>query len=212
MFLIEIACPQGALDAEDRSWFADSIVAGLTGSESESAHDTPEETLRRARAMTHVGFRELIDWTTGDGPWKASAVPPLWLTITVPEAWREEMSRHVIGWIRRAVRELDGRHGWQRKADDLWVNLTGVADGSIGLGGKPSTADDVLDHLTEEFRANRDHGRPVPEGRVVDPICGMLVRLGPRSITLEHDGETLGFCAEACRDSYARRYASSDAP
>ncbi|NYE71234.1 YHS domain-containing protein [Microlunatus parietis] len=33
----------------------------------------------------------------------------------------------------------------------------------------------------------------------------MLVRLGPRAITLDHDGVTYGFCAENCRDAYARR-------
>ncbi len=66
--------------------------------------------------------------------------------------------------------------------------MTGIGDGSIGLGGKPATADVVLEHLTEEFRANLAQGRTVPEGTVIDPMCGMLVGLGPRAITLDHDG------------------------
>lgn len=204
MNLIEITGPRGGLTEADRAELAETIVSGLltTGDE-----DVPEETMRRARAMTHLGFRELDHWTTGDGPWRPPAPPPLWLTITVPESWRDEMARHVIGWIRRAVRQLDQRHGWQRDPASLRINLTGIGDGSIGLGGRPSTADEVLDHLTEEFRANLDHGREIPEGRVVDPVCGMLVRLGPRAITLDHDGATLGFCAENCRDAYARRHA-----
>lgn len=206
MILIDIACPVGALEDADRATVADDIISGLITDSGDSTSKAPEETMRRARTMTHLGFRELIRWTTGDGPWQPTSAPPLWLTITVPEAWREEMSRHVIGWIRRVVRDLDQRHDWTRDPGSLWINLVGAPDGSIGLGGRPATADDVLDHLTEEFRANRDHDRPLPEGTVVDPMCGMLVRLGPRSITLDHDGETLGFCAESCRDSYARRY------
>ncbi len=70
--------------------------------------------MRRVRTMAHLGFRELLDWTTGDGPWRPPAAPPLWLTITVPESWRDETARHTIGWIRRAIRRLDDRRGWQR--------------------------------------------------------------------------------------------------
>jgi len=209
MILIDIAGPRDALDDADRSMIADDILSGLVGTGAGTAEEVPEETMRRVRTMAHLGFRELLDWTTGDGPWRPPAVPPLWLTITVPESWRDETARHTIGWVRRAIRRLDDRHGWQRIPGALWINVIGIGDGSIGLGGKPATADDVLEHMTEDFRANLAQGRTLPEGTVVDPMCGMLVRLGPRAITLDHDGETFGFCAEACRDSYVRRYAAS---
>lgn len=38
------------------------------------------------------------------------------------------------------------------------------------------------------------------------PICGMRVRLGPDAITLEHEGQTLGFCATGCLAAYARNH------
>lgn len=204
MNLIEIRCPVGALDAADRAAFAGYITEGLVGDQ--MSDDVPEETLRRARAMTHVGFRELDGWSTGDGAWQPGTTPPLWITMTVPEQWRDEMARHVIGWLRRAARRLDARHGWERTVGDLWINMAGIADGSIGLDGKPATADDVVTVMSEEFRAKADAGDvDLPEGVVIDPMCGMKVRLGKGAVTLEHSGTTMGFCARNCRAAYARR-------
>ncbi|GGR50845.1 YHS domain-containing protein [Nocardioides luteus] len=205
MNLIEIRCPAGALDDSDRAWLAAEITAGLVGDG--MTEEVPAETLSRARAMTHVGFLALDGWTTGDGPWPrdVGVAPPMWITMTVPEQWREEMSRYVIGWFRRAVHGLDARKGWKRSGGDLWINLVGVVDGSIGLDGRPSTADDVVATMTAEFRAKADAGDvDLPDGVVIDPMCGMKVRLGKGAITLEHDGVTLGFCAMACRDAYVR--------
>ena len=207
MNLIDISCPAGGLTEQDRQWLAAEIVSGLVGSDEIGEAGVPEDTMRRARRMTHVGFRELTDWTTGDGPWQPGSAPPLWVTATVPEEWREELSRHLFGWVRRAVKRLDQRHGWQRDGGSLWINLVGIADGSIGLNGKPTTADDVVLFMTEEFRSRLDAGLKLPEGIVVDPICGMQVRLGPRAITLEQGDEVVGFCAKSCRDAYARRHA-----
>ncbi|MBB4932324.1 YHS domain-containing protein [Lipingzhangella halophila] len=206
MFLIEIAHPSGALTDDDRAAVARSIISGLMGTDEEAAIEgVAEETMRRARPMTHVAFRELTGWTNGNGPVSAEAAPPIWVTITVPEAWRDDMARPTTGFVRRAVRRLDNDHGWQRTGGDLWINMVGVADGSIGLNGKPSTADDVLEYMTEEFRAVLDAGRELPEGVLLDPMCGMQVRLDRNAITLDHDGETIGFCAPGCRDAYARR-------
>lgn len=204
MNLIEIRCPSDALDAEDRALLAGDITAGLVGDH--MTDDVPEETLARARAMTHVGFSQLDAWTTGAGPWEPGSTPPLWITVVVPELWRDEMARYVIGCIRRAARRIDARHGWKRSVGDLWINVIGIGDGSIGLDGKPATADDVVAVMSEEFRAKADAGGiELPEGVVIDPMCGMKVKLGGRAITLEHDGRTLGFCAMNCRDAYARR-------
>lgn len=204
MHLIEIRCPAGSLDPADRAALADDVVHGLVGDQ--MVGDVPEETLRRAQTLTHVAFAELDGWTTGAGRWQQGDAPLLWITVTVPEMWRAEMSPYVIGWLRTAVRQLDDRRGWQRSSGDLWINVTGVADRSIGLDGRPATADDVLAVMTEEFRARtEDAAADLPEGVVIDPMCGMRVRLGKGAITLEHNGVVLGFCAQNCRDAYARQ-------
>lgn len=202
MMLIEVAHPAGALRSADRELLTDRILTVLL-----TTDHAPEETMRRARSMTHVAFRELHGWHTGDGPLASGAVPPMIITITVPELWREEVSRHTIGAIRAAVRRLDVTRGWHRNGGDLWVNVLGIPDGSIGLNGKATDADGVLDFMTEDFRTAQASGAamPVPDGMLVDPICGMLVRPGKESITLEEDDATIGFCALGCRDAYVRQ-------
>jgi hypothetical protein len=203
MFLIEIACPRGALTDGDRKELAGDICRVLVGAEEGVA----AETMRRARAMTHVGFRELDGWTTGDGPWVPGDPPPLWITLTVPEAWRGEMSRTTIGMVRRGVRRLDRSRGWQRPEGHLWINVVGVADGSIGMDGRPGTADEVVGRMTAEYQGQDDAAAAdLPEGVTVDPMCGMHVRLGRGAVTLEHEGRTMGFCARSCRAAYARRH------
>jgi len=204
MNLIEIRCPSGSLAPADRAALAADVVHGLVGDQ--MVGEVPEETLRRAQAMTHVAFSELAGWTTGSGRWQPGEAAPLWITVTVPEMWREEMSPYVIGWLRTAVHQLDERRGWRRATGDLWINITGVADRSIGLDGRPATADDVLAVMTKEFRARAEGAATdLPDGMVIDPMCGMKVRLGKGAITLEQDGAVLGFCAQNCRDAYARR-------
>ncbi|KHL10561.1 hypothetical protein CLV56_1969 [Mumia flava] len=212
MILIDIRCPADGLDSTDRTALADDVVAGLVGDQ--MSEDVPDETLARARAMTHVVFGSVEGWTTGHGRWHSDSqstdsqgtAAPLWITVTVPETWRDEIAPSLIGWVRRAVRHLDERQGRERSVGDLWINVTGIVDGSIGLDGRPATADDVVAVMSEPFHARRDTDDvDLPEGTVIDPMCGMRVRLGPRAITLESDGATLGFCARSCRDAYVRR-------
>lgn len=202
MFLIEIRYPRQALPEEDRRMLATEITNSIAGGHGDAV--APEETMRRARRMMHVAFVAVDDWHDGDGPWRVGA-PPLWMTLTVPESWRSEISSTMDDMLRRAVRTVDARHEWVRTGPDLWINVVGIEDGSIGLDGKASTADDLVAYMTEEFRAKGSDGANVPDGFVIDPMCGMFVKLGPRAITLEHEGATLGFCAEACRATYARR-------
>ncbi|WP_243088012.1 hypothetical protein [Streptomyces sp. 891-h] len=123
------------------------------------------------------------------------------------------MPRTAIGMVRRGVRRLDRSHGWQRPEGHLWINLVGIADGSIGMDGKPGTADDVVGQMTAGYRAQNEAANAdsagLPEGVTIDPMCGMRVRLGRGAFTLEHEGRTMGFCAKSCRAAYARQYGLS---
>lgn len=219
MFLIEIKSPRDALTDDARGSLAGDIRRLLVGAEKGVA----EETMQRARSLTHIGFGELESWTTGDGPWIPGTVPPLWVTLTVPEAWRAEMSRTAIGIIRRSVRRLDRRQGWQRPDGALWINLVGIEDGSLGMDGHAVSGSGVVSHMTAEFRARLAAEAPAASdtepdaagatqpvglspGIMIDPMCGMQVRLGPGALTLEHAGRTVVFCAAACRAAYADEY------
>lgn len=49
-----------------------------------------------------------------------------------------------------------------------------------------------------------DH-HPAPVERRRDPVCGMSVRLdaaAEEGLVVEHDGQTVAFCREACRDAF----------
>lgn len=206
MMLIEIAHPAGRLDDHDRELAGRAITDLFLGVDG-APHGHAVETIRRARTATHIAFRELQGWRTGDGPVAPDAAPPLIITLTVPEAWcREGGARTFIGLLRTAVRRLDDHHGWKRPRGSLWVRVDGVPDGSIGLDGYPATGDDVLAFLTEEFQAARENGTaaPVPEGRLPDPICGMTVSDGKGSLVMEDGGERLGFCSQGCQDAYVK--------
>lgn len=198
MNLIEVTYPEGSLDADDRAAIADEITASLRDFD-----EAPEATMRRARAMTHVVFHAGQSWATGDGPLSAEQPPPLLVTLTVPEAWREEVSKGFMDIIRGALEHHGASGDAERPGGDVWINVVGIADGSIGLNGMPSTADDVLMYMTEEYRASADDA-DLPDGVVIDPICGMQVPLDKGAPTLVHEGETIGFCSQGCRSNYAR--------
>jgi xanthine dehydrogenase accessory factor len=42
-----------------------------------------------------------------------------------------------------------------------------------------------------------------PERSAVDPVCGMAVAMTDRTPQLEHEGRTLYFCCDGCRDAFA---------
>lgn len=52
-----------------------------------------------------------------------------------------------------------------------------------------------------------------PPEFAVDPICGMTVTAQPSTLHVEHDGETVYFCAPACKRAYeAQHVGVGDAP
>lgn len=203
MLLMEIAHPTGSLDDRDRDLVSGAFLDMFLGSPGHM-----EEVLRRVRAATHIAFRELQGWRTGDGPHREGAAPPMVVTLTLPQVWQEESAAFMIGLVRAAVRRLDDEHGRVRPPGSLWVRVEGVPDGSIGLDGRPAAASDVLAFLTEDFRAARENGTaaPVPAGRLPDPVCGMTVADGKGALVVEDRGERLGFCSRVCRDTYVAEH------
>lgn len=201
MFLIEVAHPAGAVDPDAQATIANHISHRMM-----TRKAAPAETLERARRVLHIRFQEASTWWTGDGLVKDGEPPPFVVTVTIPAAWREEFSSHGIAAIRGAIAEFDTQHGFVRGGGDLWVNVVGIADGSIGLNGAATDAIGVVNYITEQYRATTHEAPTLPDGVVIDPICGMRVRLGPGAITLRHDGEVVGFCSTGCRAAYADQH------
>ncbi|GAA4244988.1 hypothetical protein GCM10022255_010350 [Dactylosporangium darangshiense] len=192
MNLIEIACPEGTLDETQRREVAGAVIANLL-----VEPDAPAEAVERAGRITHVWFREGRTWTTGG----SGAAAPFVVTVTVPEAWREELSRRAMGAVRAALtRHAGAATGGEDPA--VWINVVGVHEGSIGMNGKPSMSTDIVRYLTRGVEPSAP--ADLPDGVVIDPVCGMRVRLGPQAHTLVHDGRTIGFCATGCLAVYAQ--------
>jgi xanthine dehydrogenase accessory factor len=69
---------------------------------------------------------------------------------------------------------------------------------AIGARTPAEIALSILASVVDVRRAGRS-----PAATAVDPVCGMTVAALPGSPSLEHQGETLFFCCEGCRDRFA---------
>ena len=66
----------------------------------------------------------------------------------------------------------------------------------IGARTPEEIAVSILARIIEVRRGSR-------AATAVDPVCGMTVAVGPGTPSLEHEGETVHFCCEGCRDAFA---------
>ena len=57
----------------------------------------------------------------------------------------------------------------------------------------------------EGWKAPGGASAPAPVssgGAAVDPVCGMTIHAGPETPHVTHDGHTVYFCSEHCRDRF----------
>jgi xanthine dehydrogenase accessory factor len=89
----------------------------------------------------------------------------------------------------------------------------------IGARNAPEIALSILAAMVRAIRVDGLTAAPAPAGSTavlprtaVDPVCGMTVAALPGTPSLEHEGETLFFCCEGCRDRFAlaHRHAGAD--
>ena len=79
----------------------------------------------------------------------------------------------------------------------------------LDIGGRTAAeiALSVLAELVAERRAREKVLPPAVPATAVDPVCGMTVAVTAGTPSLEHDGETVHFCCEGCREAFARQHA-----
>jgi xanthine dehydrogenase accessory factor len=79
----------------------------------------------------------------------------------------------------------------------------------IGAQTPPEVALTILARLIQTRYSGRyaaplrAPGAEAPPSFAIDPICGMTVTMAPDTPHLEHGGETIWFCREACKTEYA---------
>jgi xanthine dehydrogenase accessory factor len=82
----------------------------------------------------------------------------------------------------------------------------------LGARTPPEIALSILARIVEVRRARDAHvgalgdaaAAPAPPRTAVDPICGMTLVVVDDTPSLQHDGETIWFCCEGCRQTYEK--------
>ena len=86
--------------------------------------------------------------------------------------------------------------------DELRARVRTPAGLDIGAYTAEEIALSILAQIVEVRR--RRVAPPVPVATTaVDPVCGMEVAIADATPRLEHDGATVHFCCEGCRDAFA---------
>ncbi|MCX5249895.1 hypothetical protein OG895_32555 [Streptomyces sp. NBC_00201] len=209
MILIELFAPAGVLDRTQRQQLGTRLIDALMGTEDAHA----EAVMDSARALTQVLIHEPAAWITGDRPPVDPADPPRYLIrVSAPAAWRKEMSAHAIDRLTQALAETEAEAGRDpdrlRDQPHALVHVVGIAEGSLGMCGRPMGSLDLTQHMTAPHRddiANTPTDG-LPPGTVLDPVCGMTVDLNTTDLTLEVEGTVHGFCNGQCRRIFAQEH------
>ncbi|MFI6658545.1 hypothetical protein ACIBL8_23785 [Streptomyces sp. NPDC050523] len=206
MILIELFAPAGVLDQAQRAEAGKRLIDALMATGDTHA----EAVMDSARALTQVLVHEPAAWITGDRPGTDPADPPRYLVrVTAPAAWRKDMSGHAIDRLTQVLADTEAAAGRDpgrlRDQPHALVQVVGIAEGSLGMYGRPMGSLDLIRHMTAPHRAAVAHlaTDDLPPGTVIDPVCGMTVDLGATDLTLEVDGTVHGFCNGQCRRIFA---------
>ncbi|MFJ9543800.1 hypothetical protein ACIRPX_42230 [Streptomyces sp. NPDC101225] len=206
MIVIEVFAPAGVLGPAQRQRLGERLIDALMGTEDAHA----EAVMDSARALTQVLVHEPAAWITGDRRPVDPADPPRYLIrVGAPAAWRKEMSAHAIDRLTQALAETEAEAGRDpdrlRDQPHALVQVVGIAEGSLGMCGRPMGSLDLIQHMTAPHRdaIARLSTADLPPGTVIDPVCGMTVDLGTTDLTLEVDGTLHGFCNGQCRRIFA---------
>lgn len=208
MMLIEVDVHAGVLDVAERRALGRRLLGALMP-EDDSHHP---EVLDAERHHVQALVRENDAWVLGvvtEDP----ADPPRYLVrVTVPGSWRKDMSATVVEVVTQVLADTEAEAGRDPqhvlRAPHAMVHVLGVSEGSVGLYGTAMSSRALEDHATAAFREALLDGRvPSPgPGKLLDPVCGMVVDDTPTVLTLEHDGVRHGFCGLSCRRFFADEY------
>ncbi|MET9357087.1 hypothetical protein ABZY14_29510 [Streptomyces sp. NPDC006617] len=206
MLLIEIFVPRGALSEEEQEALGHRAIDRLMVEDDSHAMDI----INAQRAITQVLVHEPSTWVLGQRPTADPANPPRYLVrVTVPASWRKEMSSHVVEILTDVLAETERAAGRDpervRREPHAVLLVDGISEGGIGIHGNAMSSLDLTELVSRPYRDNTSiHPAPEPpQGKLIDPICGMSVDLNASTLTLVHEGTLYGFCHGLCRRAFA---------
>ena len=166
-----------------------------------------------AAALRHLGSELGLDAVPAEGD--ALDLQPGDLALVVAAHGRDE-----LGALRAALEaELPyvGLVASSKRGDGVLAELRGdgVPDAQLAhievpagipLGAR-TPAEIALSILARIVEVRRGTvAEAPPAATAVDPVCGMTVAAAPTTLSLEHDGETVYFCSEGCREQFQRQH------
>ena len=95
------------------------------------------------------------------------------------------------------------------RGDGVPAELLDRVDTPAGLDIGARTPEEIALSILAKIVAVRRAPKEAP-ATAVDPVCGMTVTVVPGTPSLEHEGETLYFCREGCKDAFDLQHASAD--
>lgn len=201
MFTIELFVPPGALTPQRRAQLAEQLATTAVVTEDMAAAETVEAT----RVATDVIIHEPATWFVGRRQLGTDRPPRYLVRVSVPGAWRKELSEHLTTQITQALAELDEDPDRLYREPDAIVQVVGIPEGGYGLFGRVFGSNELGDLHSTPFREARHAGtaQQPPPGMVIDPACGAVMSLdAEETVALELDGVTYGFCCTHCRDTF----------
>lgn len=198
MMFVELFAPKGALGPEQRQRVAERLATEVMREES-----APPAVIEASLAISHVVVHEPDTWLIGGRPVESTEAPRYLVRVSVPNAWRKEMSEHVISRVTRVLADVDDDPHRLYREPHAWVHVVGVPEGSMGSLGQVMGSTEIIKMITKSFRASDVPTRSPASGTAIDPICGMTVPLTDAAITLERDGTRYAFCSTGCRRVFA---------
>jgi len=202
MLFIELFAPKGALSTEQRHQISQRFIEVM------SDESAPAAVIEAWRAISQVVIHEPDTWIVGGRPIDPAEPPRYVVRVSVPGAWRKEMSAYVISRLTQVLAEADEYPQRLYQEPHAWVQIMGIPEGSCGAFGQVMLSTDIIKMVTKPFREAPEGSIPVDApapGTAIDPICGMTVVLTDTAITLEHAGATFAFCCVGCRTVFVEQ-------
>lgn len=146
MMFVELFAPRGAFSPEQRRRVAERLATEVVSDE-----NAPPAVIEASLAMSHVVVHEPDTWIVGARPVETEE-PRYLVRVSVPDAWRKEMSEQVISRVTRVLAEVDGDPHRFYREPHAWVHVVGVPEGGMGLFGHVVGSTDIVKMITKSFR------------------------------------------------------------
>lgn len=212
MLLIEVFVPRGALSEAEQQALGKRLIDTLMVEDDSHAI----EVIDAQRMITQVLVHEPAAWVLGQRPMADPTDPPRYLVrVTVPASWRKEVCDHMVEIITDVLAESERAVGRDpdrvRSEPHAVILVDGISEGGIGIHGRVMGSLDLTELVSRPYRDNAT-ARPAStpqQDELIDPVCGMSVRLNDSTLTLVHEGALYGFCHGLCRRAFADEHGLS---